>query len=72
MTDYELYTMIERDYFEQGCKAFAKAYRWKQLSKLPLIGKFANKRADVLTLEGDTCFEISVRALKISWQLKYK
>lgn len=70
MTDYELYTMVERDYFKRGGDTLDRAEWWKKLSRLPLIGKFATKRAEALDAEADTYFECSVIALRKSWKVK--
>ena len=70
MTDYELYTMVERDYFKRGCDTRKRAEWWKKLSMLPLIGRFATKRAEALDAVADIYFEWSVIALKESWKVK--
>lgn len=70
MTEYELYTMVERDYFKRGGEALKRAEWWKRLSGLPLIGKFATKRAEALDAVADIYFEWSVIALKESWKVK--
>lgn len=70
MTDYELYAMVERDYFKRGGDTLERAVWWKKLSRLPLIGRFATKRAEALDAEADTYFELSVVALKKRWKVK--
>ena len=70
MTEYELYTMVERDYFKRGGEALKRAERWKRLSGLPLIGKFAAKRAEALDAEADTYIKCSVIALKKAWKIQ--
>ena len=59
MTDYELYTMVERDYFKRGGDTLNRAEWWKKLSRLPLIGRFATKRAEALDAEAkiQSCFD---------------
>ena len=64
MTDYELYTNVENDYYQRGCKAFDKACWWGKLSRIPLIGRFAAKQSDKWDAEGSMCYSISVTAYK--------
>lgn len=62
MTDYEIYRNIGRKYHERGIKAFDKAHRWDELSRIPLIGHFAEKKSDKWTAEANMCFSITVNA----------
>lgn len=62
MLDYEIYRNIGRNYHERGIKAFDKAHRWDELSRIPLIGHFAAKQSDKWTAEASRCFSIAVNA----------
>lgn len=70
MTEYELYTMVERDYLKRGGEALERAMWWKRLSGLPLIGKFATKRAEALDAEADTYIKCSIIAWEKAWKLR--
>lgn len=59
MTDYELYSRVAYDYTVRGGKALQQSKKWAKLSKIPLVGKSALRKANALADDAVSYLELS-------------
>lgn len=62
MTDKEVYAQVANDYVVRGVKAIRQSKKWAKLSGIPLIGRFALRKAGDLADEAHMCLELSSKA----------
>lgn len=62
MTDYELYSRVANDYVVRGVKALQQSKKWAKLSKVPLVGMSALRKANALADDAADYLELSAIA----------